>query len=103
MSAYKIGLSEKDGRKELRFSGNLIINNIEKIYNELQELLIIDKPLSVFVENPENIDITFIQLIVSIKKACLESNVDFKVEATLKDDYKQLIEKAGLEKEITNK
>lgn len=102
MSAYKIGLNEKDGRKELHFSGSLIINNIEKLYAELQELLIIDKPISIYIDNPDNIDITFIQLVVSIKKSCLEKKIDVKIISSLKDDYRQLIEKAGLIKEITN-
>lgn len=98
--AYTIAISDSDSQSELKFSGNLIINHIEKIYAELKEKLTIDKPISVVIDNPENMDITFVQMLLSIKKACTEASKEFKVTTVLKDDLKQLIEKAGLNKEL---
>lgn len=102
-NTYKIELRDGADAKELHFSGNLIINHIEKMYAEMQELLLIDKAITIYIDDPDNIDITFIQLLLSIKKSCQEKKFAFDVVSSLKDDFKQLIIKAGLEKEIINK
>ncbi len=85
---------------ELTCSGNLIINHIEKIYAELQESLSCDQPISIVIDNPENLDMTFVQLVLAIKKSVLEKGKTFTIKTTIKDDLKLLVEKAGLEKEL---
>lgn len=90
----------KDGATQIRFSGQLIINNIEKINGDLASKLAIDKALEVVIDNPENVDITFIQLIASLRKTWKASGLPFAVTATLKPDLVQLIEKSGLESQL---
>jgi hypothetical protein len=81
---------------EVHLSGNLIINHIEKIHAELQGILTMEQPISMFIDDPDNIDITFVQEVISIRKTLFENGKEFKVNTTLKDDLSQLIEKAGL-------
>ncbi len=100
MSAYEISISEKEGRDELTCKGSLIINHIEKIYAELREKLKFDKAMTVVIDNPESIDITFVQLVISLKKTFAEKGLEFTVKSSLKDDMVQLISKAGLNKDL---
>lgn|SRR5574344_2035509 len=99
-NVYDIHLSEKDGTETVKFSGQLIINHIEKIYAELNEKLKFDCPLVVVIDNPENIDITFIQLVISLRKLWSECNLAFSIKAEVKSEHMQLIEKAGLQTQI---
>lgn len=100
MSAYSIKIADNAGVTELTCTGNLIINHIEKIYGELQESLSTDNSVSVVIDDPENLDITFVQLVMAIKKSVTEKGHTFSIKTKLKDDLKQLVLKAGLEKEI---
>ena len=100
MSSYAIQHTTKDGVVELHCSGNLIINHIAKIHAELQGILTMEESVSMFIDNPDNIDITFVQEIISIRKTLKAKGKDFKITTTLKDDLSQLIEKAGLLTEI---
>lgn len=100
MKEYKIEIFEKKEGAEIHFSGNLIINNIEKIVEEIRENVSMERGYTLFIDNPENIDITFIQLIISIRKQIEANGNKLAVKATLKDDVRQLIQKAGLENTI---
>lgn len=100
MSAYTIKIADNKGITELTCKGNLIINNIEKIYAELQETLTTDNDVNVVIDDPENLDITFVQLVLAIRKSVLSRGHAFSIKTKLKDDLKQLIAKAGLDKEI---
>ena len=97
---YTMTASAKDGAMEVKFSGNLIINHIEKIYEELQELIVPGQPLSIVVDNPENMDITFVQMIVSVKHLWKEKGSEVHVKSELKDDLKALLSKSGLDREM---
>ena len=102
-STYSIAASEKDGKKELKFSGSLIINHIEKITAEVKQHLSPLTNISVIIDNPENIDMTFIQMLISVSNACKAQGKTFEVQTTLKDDLKLLVEKAGLVNILNNK
>lgn len=97
---YQIVAADKQGTMEVKFSGNLIINHIEKITEEMRELITPEQPVSFIIDNPENLDITFIQLVISVKRMWKEKGSEFHVKSELKDDLKQLIAKAGLDREL---
>ncbi len=99
-TVYDINVSEKDGNCVLTCKGNLIINNIEKIYAELRDQLHFDMPLVVNIDSPEAIDITFIQLVVSLRKTYEKKGLNVSVNSKLNDDMVELIAKAGLNKEL---
>lgn len=97
---YTIAAADKQGTMEVKFSGNLIINHIEKIFEELQELITPETPVNFIIDNPENLDITFVQMVIAVKHLWKEKNSEFHVKSELKDDIKQLLAKAGLETEM---
>lgn len=94
---YSISVTDQADVRELKFSGDLIINHIENIYGELQELITPEQSVTFILDNPNNIDITFLQLIESVRNTWAEHGKEFKIQTTLADDLKQLVAKAGLE------
>lgn len=99
-SMYSLEVTQENGCKGLKFGGDLVINHIDKMTNEVREALASPSDVSVVVDNPSNIDMTFMQLVIAIKHSCQKAGKNFKVSATLKDDLKELVVKAGLQKEI---
>lgn len=97
---FSIAAADKQGTMTVTFSGNLIINHIEKIYEEMQELITPEQPVTFIIDNPDNLDITFVQMIISVKRLWKEKGSEFHVKTELKDDLKQLIAKVGLEREL---
>ncbi len=97
---YSITAADKQGTMTVTFGGNLIINHIEKIYEEMQELITPEQPVTFVIDNPENLDITFVQMVIAAKRLWKEKGSEFHVKSELKDDLKQLMAKAGLEREL---
>ncbi|MCQ2226869.1 MAG: hypothetical protein MJZ01_03040 [Bacteroidales bacterium] len=97
---YTIAAIDKNGTMEVSFSGNLIINHIEKIYEEMQELITPEQPVTFIINNPENLDIAFVQMVISVKHKWKAKGSEFHVKSELKEDLKQLMIKTGLEKEL---
>ncbi|MCQ2235651.1 MAG: STAS domain-containing protein [Bacteroidales bacterium] len=102
MSSYSVEVTEKDGKKQVRLSGSIIINHIEKVYDELKSQITPDDEVDLVVENPENIDITFVQLVLSMKKAWKESGKALNITTTLPDDLTTLLAKAGISLDTLN-
>lgn len=96
MSSYSVEVAEIDGVKQVRLSGSIIINHIEKIYDELKEQITPEDAVDVVVENPENVDITFVQLILSMKSAWKASGKHLTISTTLPEDLTALLAKAGI-------
>jgi hypothetical protein len=80
---------------ELVFSGQLTINYMQKIKDAISGKIDFSKDLSVHVNNPDNLDITFLQLLQSLKKTCAINRKNFSVEATLPHELESLIINAG--------
>lgn len=99
-NAYSIGVSEEGGRKTLTFGGDLTINHIDKIVEEVRAKVGEPADTTVVVDNPGNIDMTFMQLTLSLGRTCREAGKQFEVKSTLKDDLAVLVRKAGLAKEF---
>lgn len=102
MSSYSVEVSEVDGKKQVRLTGSIIINHIEKVYDELKSQITPNDDVILLVENPENVDITFVQLVLSMKRAWKESGKSLKITTTLPDDLKNLLAKAGISIDTLN-
>jgi len=87
----------KDDKKKLtiKFSGSLVINHIEDIISTIKDRIDFTKDLHLNISNPDNIDLTFIQLVVSLQKTVLNKNLDFSVSAKIKDDLSLILTNAG--------
>lgn len=99
-SVYSLEITQADGKKQLKFGGDLVINHAEKMAAEVREALPEPTDVSVTVDNPGNIDMTFIQLVTAIRHQAEAAGKKFEISSSLKDDLKELVVKAGLNKEL---
>lgn len=96
MSSYSVEVTEKDGAKQVSLSGSIIINHIEKIYDELKSQITPEDDVCLTVENPDNVDITFVQLVLSMKSAWKASGKKLTISTILPEDLTALLTKAGI-------
>jgi len=94
-SPYKVIYNELPEKTTLRFSGQLIINHIEKISALVNEKLSAEKDLLMEIDNPDSVDVTFIQLLLSIKATVKANGKEVSIKAEIKDEIKTLIKNSG--------
>jgi len=99
---FSIKLKSKPDLLTMKFSGNLVINYIEDITGEVKDKIDMGKPVHVEISNPESIDLTFVQLVISLQKTCMKKDISFTVSAKIKDDQKLLLTNAGFKNIISN-
>ena len=99
-SVYTLDVTNEGGKKQLKFGGDLVINHIDKMAAQTKETLDTPSDTLVIVDNPSNIDMTFIQLLIAIRKQTTQAGKDFELKTTIKDDLKELLQKSGLDKEL---
>lgn len=92
---YKVVYDELPEKAIMRFSGQLIINYIENITDIVKGKVNTSKDLDIIVDNPESVDITFIQLLVSVKNTIEKAGKKVNIDANLKDEIQALITNAG--------
>mgnify|MGYP003588004404 CR=1 FL=1 len=92
---YQIQFSTDADLQVVTFSGQLVINHIEKITNSAKSQLDYGKSVEVVIENCDNIDITFIQFIIAFKKTWMQNGMEFSVKSSVKEELIHLIENAG--------
>ncbi|MBR8537044.1 STAS domain-containing protein [Carboxylicivirga sediminis] len=94
---YTVLIDELPEKTMMRFSGQLIINHIEKITATVKNGLISDKDLQIEVDNPESVDVTFIQLLLALKATLSANGKKVEVNAELSEDIKKLILNSGFQ------
>lgn len=99
-SVYSLAVASDGGKKTFTFGGDLVINHIDKMAAEVRGALAEPADVSVVVDTPTNIDMTFLQLVVALRHSCSAAGKTFSVSASLKDDLRELVAKAGLDKEL---
>ncbi len=92
---FLINTEQSDSNIDIKISGDLIINHIEKIKSSLDEVIDGDKNINLVLDNPSSIDITFIQLIISLIKTSKSSDTDFNFSGIFSDEINGLIANAG--------
>ncbi len=92
---FSISTQHSDTGIELKVSGDLIINHIEKIKSSLDETINLDQNINLILDNPSSIDITFIQLIISLMKTSQENDNEFTFSGNFSDEINGLIANAG--------
>ena len=104
MENFKVKYNNKKGLTEAVFSGQLTINNIDKIVENVKTNLKKGNALKITSKDIENIDITFVQLLLSLVKTGKTEGFDVKIAVELPDEQKQLLSNAGFsELNIENK
>ena len=99
---FEIEIKSKSNHQVVIFSGNLVINHIEEITKKINEKVDVSKAVHVDILNPDNIDLTFIQLVLSLQKTCLNNSVEFTMSSKIKDDLKLLLANAGFKNIFSN-
>jgi hypothetical protein len=99
---FEIKIKDDKQKLTVKFSGSLVINHIEDIITEIKDRVDFTKSLHINISNPDNIDLTFIQLVVSLQKSYLDNNLDFSVSAKIKDDLNLILTNAGFNNIILN-
>jgi len=92
---YDIKIVDEQEKVSFRFSGQLIINYIEKIVEEVRESINLEKDLEIVIDNPEAIDITFMQLILALKFTYSNQNQEMTISSSLSEELKTLIKNSG--------
>ncbi len=92
---FEIKFKDEPQLLTIKFSGNLIINHIEEIIVTVKKEVNMTKSLHINISNPESIDVTFIQLVISMQKTYLKKDLDFSVSAKIKDELKLILTNAG--------
>ncbi|MBI9061153.1 MAG: hypothetical protein JEZ14_04155 [Marinilabiliaceae bacterium] len=92
---YDIRIVDEEKKVSFRFSGQLIINYIEKIVEEVTRKVNLKKDLEVVVDNPEVIDVTFIQLILALKYTYNKQDQKMTISSSLSEELKILIVNSG--------
>ncbi len=92
---YDIKIVDEQEKVSFRFSGQLIINYIEKIVEEVRGSINLEKDLEIVIDNPEAIDITFMQLILALKFTYSDQNQEMTISSSLSEELKTLIKNSG--------
>ncbi|MFW6327389.1 MAG: hypothetical protein ACOC2F_03675, partial [Bacteroidota bacterium] len=77
------------------FSGQLTINYIHKIKESVNSQIDFSRSISVVVDNPDNLDITFLQLLQSLKVTAELNKRQFSVAAKLPNELESLVSNSG--------
>ncbi len=93
--SFSIDIKQHDNEQEIIFSGELIINHINAIKEELMGLIDFAKPINMRLINPTGIDITFIQIVLAIKKAYQDKGINCKLQGTINEETFNLLANSG--------
>jgi ABC-type transporter Mla MlaB component len=100
-NSYKVVHTKRDGGIDLVFSGQLTINNIEKITAEIKTILEKPTAINIQVKEVENMDLTFVQLIYSIINSGKKDNFKVTLSLSLSEELKSLVANAGFDSFLT--
>ncbi|MGQ1890222.1 hypothetical protein ACT29H_07240 [Thermophagus sp. OGC60D27] len=95
---YSVQISKEGDSQVVTFSGQLTINYIQNIKDLVGKKIHFSKDIVVKVENPDNLDITFLQLLESIKATAESNQRKFSASGSLPDELLSLISNSGFSK-----
>ncbi|TLX77138.1 STAS domain-containing protein [Labilibacter sediminis] len=94
---FSIEVKQAENTVDMIITGDLIINHITKIKEQIENSIDYSKNLGIRVTNPSSIDITFIQILFSLKNKYENKEVDFKFEGILNEELHGLVSNAGFQ------
>ena len=93
---FNIEYKSNKGELDIILSGQLTIVSIKKITESVKtQLNNKPKKVSITVNDVENIDLTFVQLLQSIKNSGVKNGFEVEVSLKLPEDLSSLIKNAG--------
>jgi ABC-type transporter Mla MlaB component len=94
-SPFMLDMTQDNDTVRLTFSGDLIINYINAINEEVAKFIDYSKNLHIQLSNPTSVDFTFVQIISSLKKTFKSKGKSIQIEAQFSDEISLLISNAG--------
>lgn len=92
---FLVQVKQSGENLEIVFSGQLTINYIQKIKDMVSDSLDFSKDIKVHIDEPENLDITFLQLLQSLKTTAELNKRQFSVSAVLPTELESLVSNSG--------
>lgn len=98
---FQISSDEKGLVSRLSIGGLLVVENAQKLKQELLGILHkLSNSVQIEIDEVDNIDLSFIQLIVSFTSQLNENGIKFTIKWNLDDDQRTLFENVGLSNEL---
>lgn len=98
---FQTSANQKGLITNLSFGGFLVIENAQKIKDELVGIFNkLSDSVEIEISEIDNIDLSFIQLIVSFSSQLNESGIKVKYFWKLDDDHRLLFENVGFSNEL---
>lgn len=94
-STYSIQLMKGSTHNTLELSGNLVINHMESIYKDLKASIDFSKKMILNVTQVKGIDLTGVQVLMSLKKEFESKGQSFELNITLTEEQQHLLDNAG--------
>lgn len=100
-SKIQLKTNEQGRISNIELSGMLVLENTQKLKKELIETVgcLADR-VKISIIDPQEIDLSFIQLLVAMIRQMDELNVLYRIDWQLDDDQKLLLEQVGMSNEI---
>lgn len=89
-------MAKKEKTIKLSYKEELSIQFAEKFYKEIQNNFKENKKIEIYVKDTNCIDLTFIQLLYSLKKSALDSEKTILFHFEMDKESEQLLANAGL-------
>lgn len=94
-SPYAIQFMKGSLHNTLELSGNLTINHIESVYKDLKGSIDFSKKTILNINQVKGIDLTCIQILISLKKEFKENGLPIEINLHLTEDQQHLLDNAG--------
>jgi anti-anti-sigma regulatory factor len=93
--------NEKGLVNNLSIGGSLVVENAQNIKQELTGILKqLNDSVQIEINEVDNIDLSFIQLMISFTLQLNEKGIKFKLNWNLDEDHRLLFENVGLSNEL---
>lgn len=98
---FQKSLNKQGQVTEIEIGGILVLENSQQLKTEfLGAKDCLSKQVKITVSNPEEIDLSFIQLFIAFIKSMNETHVVYQLDWKLDEDQKTLLENVGLSNEL---
>lgn len=96
VKSYQFGVEKGSDGQKLTLSGDLSLNNIKAIKEELTAYASKGKAIKLAIRDAENMDLGFIQLIKSFILTAHQNKIQVDVDINITPEQQQLLDRSGI-------
>lgn len=93
---YKVKLNRNNARTDLILDGNLTIRTIAELKKGFQKAISKKKDILIDLTNGKEFDLTFLHLLLSLKKTIKDRDLNVNIKNKLPQPYTDLIYNSGM-------